>query len=76
MIFSRAGPPADGPPDNRRNRGTSGAASRWSGPDAVRYMSVHSWKQPDSHGRSGTSWGRKQRPARLGNPQATGHFRR
>jgi hypothetical protein len=22
--------------------------------DAVRYMSVHSWTQPDSHGRSGT----------------------
>ena len=22
--------------------------------DAVRYMSVHSWKQPDSHGHSGT----------------------
>ena len=23
--------------------------------DAVRYMSVHSWKQPDSHGHNGTS---------------------
>ena len=35
--------------------GTSGSADRWSIPDAVRYMSVHSRKQPDSHGHSGTS---------------------
>ena len=44
--------------------------------DAVRYMSVHSWKQPDSHGHSGTSQPRKQQPARPGNPQLTGRFRR
>ena len=25
--------------------------------DAVRYMSLHSWKQPDSYGHSGTSPG-------------------
>jgi len=25
-----------------RNRGPNGPADRWSGPDAVRYMSVHS----------------------------------
>jgi hypothetical protein len=34
--------------------------------DAVRYMSVHSWKQPDSHGHSGTSAGQKQQPASPG----------
>ena len=43
--------------------------------DAVRYMSVHSWKQPDSHGHSGTSQGQTQQPASLGKPQATGRFR-
>jgi hypothetical protein len=36
--------------------------------DAVRYMSVHSWKQPDSHGRSGTSQRPEQQPGRPGNP--------
>ena len=30
--------------------------------DAVRYMSVHSWKQPDSHGHSGTSQPRSNSP--------------
>jgi hypothetical protein len=44
--------------------------------DAVRYMSVHSWKQPDSHGHSGTSQREKQQPARRGNSQLTGRFRR
>ena len=34
--------------------------------DAVRYMSVHSWTQWDSHGLSGTSPGQKQQPARPG----------
>ena len=38
--------------------------------DAVRYMSVHSWKQPDSHGHSGTSPGQKQQPARPGKPSS------
>jgi hypothetical protein len=38
--------------------------------DAVRYMSVHSWKQPDSHGHSGTSQPRKQQPARPGIPSS------
>ena len=38
--------------------------------DAVRYMSVHSWKQPDSHGRSGTSPPQKQQPARRGIPSS------
>jgi transposase InsO family protein len=55
--------PADDPPDDQRNRGTGGRPGRWSGPDAVRYMSVHSWTQPDSHGLSGTSPGQKQQPA-------------
>ena len=50
--------------------GRSGSAGRWSGPDAVRYMSVHSWKQPDSHGHSGTSPGTKQQPARPGKPSS------
>jgi hypothetical protein len=38
--------------------------------DAVRYMSVHSWKQPDSQGHSGTSQPRKQQPARPGIPSS------
>jgi hypothetical protein len=38
--------------------------------DAVRYMSVHSRKQPDSHGRSGTSQLQKQQPARRGIPSS------
>src|ERR1017187_3304467 len=38
--------------------------------DAVRYMSVHSWTQPDSHGLSGTSSGKKQQPARPGTPSS------
>ncbi len=38
--------------------------------DAVRYMSVHSWKQPDSHGHSGTSPGQKEQPARPGKPSS------
>ena len=38
--------------------------------DAVRYMSVHSWKQPDSHGHSGTSQPQKQQPARPGIPSS------
>ncbi len=45
------------PPDGRRNWGTSGSPDRCPGPDAVRYMSVHSWIQWDSHGLSGTSSG-------------------
>src|SRR5260370_38217239 len=36
--------------------------------DAVRYMSVHSWKQPDSHGRSGTSPGPSNNQPHHGNP--------
>jgi hypothetical protein len=46
--------------------GANGPVDRLSGPDAVRYMSVHSWKQPDSHGRSGTSRRPKEQPARPG----------
>jgi hypothetical protein len=38
--------------------------------DAVGYMSARSWKQPDSHGRSGTSSGLKQQPA---SPEAPAH---
>jgi hypothetical protein len=38
--------------------------------DAVRYMSVHSWKQPDSHGRSGTPQRQKQQPASPGIPSS------
>jgi hypothetical protein len=44
--------------------------------DAVRYMSVHSRKQPDSHGHSRTPPGLEHQPATPGKPQATGHFRR
>jgi hypothetical protein len=32
-------------------------------------MSVHSWKQPDSHGHNGTSSGQKHPPASPGNPR-------
>jgi hypothetical protein len=38
--------------------------------DAVRYMSVHSWKQPDFHGHSGTAQPQKQQPARPGIPSS------
>jgi hypothetical protein len=68
--------PASSPLEDRRNRGTSGSADRWSIPDAVRYMSVHSRKQPDSHGHSGTSMGPRQPHVRLAKPQAMGRFRR
>ena len=44
--------------------------------DAVRYTSVHGWKQPDSHGLSRTPQDPKQRPANPEKPQATGRFRR
>jgi hypothetical protein len=44
--------------------------------DAVRYMSVHSWKQPDSHGHSGTSQPPKATAREAGDPQLTGRFRR
>jgi|HubBroStandDraft_4_1064222.scaffolds.fasta_scaffold865691_1 hypothetical protein len=42
--------------------------------DAVRYMSVHSWNQPDSHGLNGTSQPQKQQPARPEKSQPTGRF--
>jgi hypothetical protein len=42
--------------------------------DAVRYMSVHSWKQPDSHRHSGTSQRQKQQPARPGTPSPRAVF--
>jgi hypothetical protein len=42
--------------------------------DAVRYMSVHSWNQPDSHGHSGTSPGQNQQPARPGKPSPRAVF--
>jgi hypothetical protein len=32
-------------------------------------MSVHSWKQPDSHGHNGTSSGQEHQPASPGNPR-------
>jgi len=54
----------------------NGPVDRVSGPDDVRYMSVHSRKQPDSHGHSGTPMGPKQPHVRLAKPQATGRFRR
>jgi hypothetical protein len=40
--------------------------------DAVRYMSVHSWKQQDSYGRSGTSRRPKEQPARPGTCSSRG----
>ena len=44
--------------------------------DAVRYMSVHSWKQPDSHGGGGTlPWG-KATAREPETSQLTGRFRR
>jgi hypothetical protein len=43
--------------------------------DAVRYMSVHSWKQPDSHGHRGIPPGLKQQPATRETP-GHGLFRR
>jgi len=39
---------------------TPGTILRWRRDIVRRYMSVHSWKQPDSHGHSGTSQSRKQ----------------
>ena len=44
--------------------------------DTVRYMSVHSWKQPDFHGHSGTTPTRKGAAREPGYAQATGRFRR
>jgi hypothetical protein len=38
--------------------------------DAVRYMSVHSWKQPDSDEHSGTPQGPKPQPAMPGTPSS------
>jgi hypothetical protein len=43
--------------------------------DAVRYTSVHSWKQPDSHGLSRTPQDPKQRPAIPEKSQAAGRLR-
>ena len=70
MIFPQAGTPVDCPPITGAVGETHGTAARSSGPDAVRYMSVHSWKQPDSHGHSGTSQGPEQQPARPGIPSS------
>jgi hypothetical protein len=42
MIITQAARHPTTPPDNQRNLGTRGGPGRWSGPDAVRYMSVHS----------------------------------
>jgi hypothetical protein len=44
--------------------------------DAVRYMSVHSWKQPDSNGRSGTLPVGKATAREPETSQLTGRFRR
>ena len=43
--------------------------------DAVRYMSVHSWKQPDSFGRNGTTTARSTTARTSAYAQATGRFR-
>jgi hypothetical protein len=51
-------------------RGRSGHPTAFMIADAVRYMSVHSWKQPDSHRRSRTSQPEKQQPARRGIPSS------
>ena len=45
-------------------QGPNGPADSQSGSDAVRYMSVHSRKRPDCHGRSGTPSGPKHQHAR------------
>jgi hypothetical protein len=42
MIFQRASNPAKRPWITSATGRTSGSADGWSGPDAVRYMSVHS----------------------------------
>jgi len=60
--------------NSRRSRATSGPPDHWSGPDAVRYMSVHSWKQPDLHGHSGTSPGPDKRPVTGRNPSSRAVF--
>jgi hypothetical protein len=44
--------------------------------DAVRYMSVHSRKQPDSDGRGGTLPAGMARPVSRRYPRFTGRFRR
>jgi len=61
-----------------RPRTPPGRAAEWDDNDghAVRYMSVHSRKQRDSAGPSGTRPPRSRRSERSQNPQATGRFRR
>jgi hypothetical protein len=44
--------------------------------DPVRYMSVHSWKQPDPHGRRGTLPTGKATAREPRKSQVTGRFRR
>jgi hypothetical protein len=52
----------------RRNPARTAPCAPVPAPDAVRYMSVHSRKQPDSQGHDGTPSREKQQPARPGKP--------
>jgi hypothetical protein len=56
MIFALASD-ATGGRLNQSFRGQAGSTHRMPSPDAVRYMSVHSRKQPGSDGHSGASSG-------------------
>ena len=59
------------PPPLRPEQGThADHPTPYMSADPVRYMSVHSRKQPDSHGHSGTSQPQKQQPARPGIPSS------
>src|ERR1039458_8093212 len=73
------GPPAGTSQVSKRSTETCAARATGSWfmiADAVRYMSVHSWTQWDSHGLSGTSSGQKHQARETGKIQLTGYFRR
>jgi hypothetical protein len=55
--------------------GQDGPVCGRGGPDAVRYVSVHTRKQPDSHGCSGTTTARRSTARTGAYAQATGRFR-
>jgi hypothetical protein len=56
MIFQRAQDTRHGSPGDQLGQAQPVPRAA-AGPGAVRYMSVHSWKQPDSHRHNGTSLG-------------------
>ena len=73
--YARPAPAGDGPL-RRHIPGTMALCATVPGPDAVRYMSAHSRKQPDSQGRSGTTTARSTTARTGAYAQATGRFRR